>query len=311
MTSNSELFGNVLEYPDSAAQRRFSDLVGIDRTKARLVDEASVLIDPSALDAWGKKHHGSSLTAVRAVEQRTPLIVLAGDVGTGKTELAESVGDPIARRLQLQTLTLYPLSLGARGRGLVGEMSTLITQAFDHVRASLGAARDSHGRVRSAAILLIDEADAIAQSRELAQMHHEDRAGVNALIRAIDGLRRDRAPVLTIMCTNRAGALDPAVARRAAHVFTFERPTTAQVVHVLTKSLAGTSVSADAIAYAADALAQNAGRAWGATYSDIRQRFVPDLVMDAFGADRAITDEAVKAASIAFAPTRPFGAPDA
>jgi tRNA A37 threonylcarbamoyladenosine biosynthesis protein TsaE len=30
---------------------------------------------------------------------RTALVILAGDVGTGKTELAESAGDPIARSL--------------------------------------------------------------------------------------------------------------------------------------------------------------------------------------------------------------------
>ena len=36
-----------------------------------------------------------------------------------------------------------------------------------------------------AAILLIDEADALAQSPAQSQMHHEDRAGVNALVRKI------------------------------------------------------------------------------------------------------------------------------
>ena len=35
---------------------------------------------------------------------------------------------------------------------------------------------------RGAVILLVDEADALAQSREAAQMHHEDRAGVNAFL---------------------------------------------------------------------------------------------------------------------------------
>ena len=42
----------------------------------------------------------------------------------------------------------------------------------------------------------------MAQSRELGQMHHEDRAGVNALIRGVDYL---------VMCTNRLEALDHAV----------------------------------------------------------------------------------------------------
>lgn len=310
MTSTSELFGNVIEYPDGAAGERFNALVGIDHIKRRLVNEASVLINPYVLEQWSTKHHGSTLDAVRAVEERTPLIVLAGDVGTGKTELAESVGDPIARSLNLSMLTLYPLSLSARGRGLVGEMSTLITQAFEHVRSSLGQARDNSGKIRSAAILLIDEADAIAQSRELSQMHHEDRAGVNALIRAIDSFRRDRLPVLTVLCTNRSDALDPAIARRAAHVFTFTRPTIEQRNHVLATALTGTGVSAAAIDEAARLLGTESGRPWGATYSDLRQRFVPDLVLTAYGNDAPITESDLTESARTFVPTRPFGATD-
>lgn len=307
-TANSDLFSNVLEYPDGAARSRFEALVGLDHVKQRLVTEASVLINPRLLEDWSQRQHGVLLPAVSAVEQRAPLIVLAGDVGTGKTELAESVGDPIARNLRLDTLTLYPLSLSARGRGLVGEMTTLITQAFDHVRDSLAAARDRSGRVRSAAILLVDEADAIAQSRELAQMHHEDRAGVNALIRAIDGLRRDGLPVLTIMCTNRADALDPAIARRAAHVFTFVRPSLEQRVNVLTTALSGTSIPPEDVAKAAALLGDSDTRRWGVTYSDLRQRFIPDLVLDAFNQDIAITGARLMSAAESFAPTRPFGA---
>ncbi|ERK71027.1 hypothetical protein N136_02621 [Leifsonia aquatica ATCC 14665] len=189
-------------------------------------------------------------------------------------------------------------------------MSTLITQAFEHVRSSLGQARDVKGNIRNAAILLIDEADAIAQSRELAQMHHEDRAGVNALIRAIDSLRRDKLPVLTVLCSNRSDALDPAIARRAAHVFTFARPTTAQRVHVLTSALTGTGISAGAIEEAARLLGTDNGRAWGATYSDLRQRFVPDLVLSAYGDDTAITESGLTEAAKSFVPTRPFGGTD-
>ncbi|EAR25267.1 ATPase of the AAA+ class [marine actinobacterium PHSC20C1] len=310
MTSNSELFGNVLEYPDSAARQRFDALVGIDHIKRRLVNEASVLIDPQVLEQWSTRHHGSTLDAVRAVEERTPLIVLAGDVGTGKTELAESVGDPIARSLNLPVLTLYPLSLSARGRGLVGEMTTLITQAFEHVRSSLGQARDNKGKICNAAILLIDEADAIAQSRELSQMHHEDRAGVNALIRAIDSLRRDNLPVLTVLCTNRSDALDPAIVRRAAHIFAFTRPETEQRVHVLRTALVGTEISLSAINEAARLLGPDGERAWGVTYSDLRQRFVPDLVLNAYGSDTPLTELALSEAAETFVPTRPFGSID-
>ena len=55
-------------------------------------------------------------------------------------------------------------------------------------------------------------------------MHHEDRAGVNALIRGISQIATEAPGVLVVMCTNRIGALDPAIRRRAAAEFDFARP---------------------------------------------------------------------------------------
>ncbi|MCZ7538027.1 MAG: hypothetical protein M5T61_20270 [Acidimicrobiia bacterium] len=124
----SELFGHVQEFPDPDSGDRFNALVGLDHVKRRLVDEAAVLLDPRCLDTWAKTHHDGPIAAVRAVGERVPLIVLAGDVGTGKTEVAETVGHPIAQRLKVD-VTLYPLSLNA-GSGLVGQMTTLITNAL-------------------------------------------------------------------------------------------------------------------------------------------------------------------------------------
>ena len=59
-------------------------------------------------------------------------------------------------------------------------------------------------------------------------MHHEDRAGVNALIRGVDDFATGNLPAIVVMCTNRLDALDPAVRRRAAVTFTFNRPNEAQ-----------------------------------------------------------------------------------
>ena len=76
---------------------------------------------------------------------------------------------------------------------------------------------------RGAVILLVDEADALAQSREAAKMHYEDRAGVNVRIRGVDRLGNARLLVAVIMCTSRLDALDPAVQRRAVDILSFRR----------------------------------------------------------------------------------------
>ncbi|MGO8656634.1 AAA family ATPase, partial [Rhizobium ruizarguesonis] len=73
-------------------------------------------------------------------------------------------------------------------------------------------------------MFLVDEVDAVTQRRESAQMHHEDRAGGNAFIRGIDRLAERQLPVAVVLCTNRLTAIDPAVLRRAAEIFDFDRP---------------------------------------------------------------------------------------
>lgn len=306
MVAANELFGQALEFPDPDAQDRFQALVGIDEIKERLIAEASLLLDPDALEAWSQEYHGGFPMGAKEVSLRTPLVVLAGDVGTGKTELAESFGDAVARVMKVD-ITLYPLSLSARGTGAVGEMTSLLTAAFDEVRTAAQNARNKQGRVTRGLILLIDEADALAQSRELAQMHHEDRAGVNALIRGIDGLRRQKLPVLTVMCTNRLDALDPAVTRRAAAVFSFNRPNDEQRRALLAKLLDGFGIADADVKKVVTLTGPGEGRAHGATYSDIRQRLVAGAVMQAFANKAALSGADLVSAAKNFDPTRPFG----
>jgi AAA+ superfamily predicted ATPase len=301
------LFGAVDEFPNDRAADRFESLVGIDDIKSGVVAQARTLLDPMIVASWSEAAHGTVIAAAADMISRTALIVLEGDVGSGKTELAETVGEPIAVALGVK-VTLFPLSLSARGHGAVGEMTALLTDAVEKVREHAIAGRKKNGELRHATILLVDEADALAQSRELAQMHHEDRAGVNALIRGIDGLRNDQLPVLTIMCTNRIDALDPAVRRRAAAVFSFGRPDDAAREHLLRTLLDGAPLSAAELGELVKLTGPQPGRAFGCTFSDIRQRLVPAAVIEAIEQSGPITGESVIAIATDLVPTRPFEA---
>jgi AAA+ superfamily predicted ATPase len=300
--SAENLFDEVIELPDSDAQRQFQNLVGLDEMKELLLKEGRLLLNPSLLEEWSKKQHRSKLPCVDMFLDRPPLILFSGDVGTGKTTLANSFGDPIARTERIK-VTVMRLSLMTRGRGAVGEMTQLISQAFKEVESQSG--RGTGGKKPNAAtILVIDEADALAASRAADQMHHEDRAGVNALIRGIDRLTHKRLPILIVLSTNRHEAMDPAVLRRAAAHHKFSRPSDVQRVALLRQAF-GQLFTERELEKLADVTGPQAGRDYGYTYSDVMQRFIPTLVLDAFP-DAAITFDRAMSVAHRIEPTRPF-----
>lgn len=298
-----ELFDRRLDYPDLDARRRLTRLVGIDETKDRLTKMLGILVNPSGPRTWAKKHHPDAQVLLDYVERRPPLVVLAGDVGSGKTELAETIGDAIARQEGIP-VTLYPLSLATRGSGKVGEMTRLLSSAFALALEAALKLQRADGRAAGGVILLVDEADALTQSREDTQMHHEDRAGVNAFIRGVDQLAAKRVPAAVILCTNRLSAIDPAVLRRAAEIFIFNRPNAEQRRAVLEVPLGEVGLRNAEIEQIVAATGENRTRP-GFTYSDLTQRLIPTLVLDAYP-DHPITASRAVELARALVPTPPF-----
>jgi len=207
-------------YPDIAAQRWYERLVGLDDHKARLLIELEMLLYPERLEQWSKRYHGGQVLRVcELYGNRVPLILLEGDVGTGKTALAETIGDTLARQAgEGRQVHMLKINTQVRGTGQVGEMSDLIAQAFAQVEVRAKALGGDP------VLLLLDEADALAVSRETQQMHHEDKAGLNTLLQRLDKLRLTRLPIAALFITNRPEALDPAIRRRAALDLHFARP---------------------------------------------------------------------------------------
>lgn len=299
-----ELFERRITYPDFEPQERLARLVGLDDQKTRLTKILSLLVNPAGIEAWMRKHHAGAEGLLNTVLRRPPLVVLAGDVGSGKTELAETIGDAVARQEDIG-ITLFPLSLSTRGQGRVGEMTQLLSAAFDYTVTEATKLKGSSGRARGGIILLVDEADAITQSREAAQMHHEDRAGVNAFIRGVDRLGNGRLPAAVIMCTNRLGALDPAVKRRAADILTFERPGDAQRRAVLSGTFEQLGFSQSQIQEIIAATGPGNSQEYGFTFSDLTQRLLPAIVLDAYPSRPVDSTRALEIAHN-MKPTPPF-----
>lgn len=299
-----ELFAPRLTYPDPDARERLAELVGLDAHRTALSKFLAIAVNPSAFVEWTQQHHPEAADSLSVLLRRPPLAVLAGDVGTGKTVLAETIGDCVARAEDLP-VTLYPMSLSTRGQGRVGEMTQLITAAFDTVYEEAKKYKRPGNKPSAASLLLVDEADALAQSREAQQMHHEDRAGVNAFIRVVDRLAEPHLPAAVIMCTNRLSALDPAVRRRSGELLVFSRPSDEQRRAVLAPMLLALGLNEGDVRTIVEATGAVNGRTTGCTYSDLTQRLLPGIVMQAFPS-QAVDPAAAIQAAISLQPTPAF-----
>jgi SpoVK/Ycf46/Vps4 family AAA+-type ATPase len=290
MVASAELRLAETVHPTRHGQAEYEALLGVDAHKEALFSELSLILNRDRLDIWRKRHHGHGLAFLNTARVNAPLIVLSGDVGCGKTALAACVASPVARALDAR-ITVLQTPSDIRGGGYVGELSSRLTEAFTQAKSK--AAQVGRG------ILIIDEADDIATRRGQAQAHHEDRAGVNVLIKQIDDLAKEKTPMAVIMITNRVDVLDPAVMRRAVLTLNFSRPDDAARAIVFRHILDGTNPSETEIRSLVKATATKPSY----TYSDLTVRLARLALRRSMEADRPFSAKALLDAVPAVSPS--------
>jgi SpoVK/Ycf46/Vps4 family AAA+-type ATPase len=290
----------TIRYPNEQASSTLVSLVGIDQMRDDLERKLVLLLSPGSSEEWAKTHYRTQPpeALLQVMRSRYPLFVLEGDVGSGKTALARSIGNPIAFKLK-SPVVLFVMNAQVRGTGHVGEMTQNISRAFDE-------AERCEEREQVPTLLLIDEADALAQTRGGQQTHHEDDAGVNTLIQRIDRLRGRRMAVL--FATNLVQSLDSAILRRAAAIYHFSRPSAEQRLELLRTILAGTGIRDEEIQLLVQATEPKPIQGFGNgthryTYSDITQRVVPRAVETAIWSGNKLTLDLLLQACNNLAPT--------
>ena len=272
--SKSTVFEVKTDLPIKQFDDLANKLLGFESRYARIKKQVQLLLQVDELELWSKQKHGKKIALIDLLADQYPLAIFHGDVGTGKTANAEAIVNRLARDAKIEDALLFKLSNKVRGTGKVGEMGTLISQAFDEITRSIGS---GNGR----AFLIIDEGDSLGASRSQENSHHEDKVGVNTLIQAIDDLRKHGGRIFAILCTNRLAALDAAVLRRASIVEEFVRPSNEERHELFTKDLSDINFSENDIAELVSVTAPR-GEEPGWTYSDIRTRLYPTAVALAF-----------------------------
>jgi len=298
----STFLSEVIRYPNERFRTIYDSLVGLDTIKRDMFRKLALLLNPSYLNRWIADSYpaNSPQTLVQALRDRYPLIILEGEVGSGKTALARTIGHRLAVKLPGE-LALFVVNAQVRGGGHVGELTQNISRAFTE-------AENCQEREQIPVMLLVDEADALATARGGQQTHHEDDAGVNTLIQRIDRLRG--RPMAVIFATNLVQSLDAAILRRAIAVYHFDRPTPEQRADTFRRLLADINLRDQDIAYLVEWTKERPLPGFGNikhryTYSDISQRIIPYAVEQAIYAQtpRPISMDDLYSACLAVMPT--------
>lgn len=267
------IFDNTIELPNSEIQERTKKLVGFQSKYKRIYSNLKLLLDQEGLYEWSNKFHNTELPIITHLKEKYPLIILAGDAGTGKTVSAESIADEMIRELKKEGYFLK-LSTRVRGEGLHGQMGNLVNDAFAELKTQAGKKR--------IAFLLIDEADAIATTRSTLQMHQEEKAAVNTLIQKIDEIRELKGRAVVFMSTNRLHFIDEAILRRAAIILEFNRPDKEERKELFSICLDGLNLSDEELESLADLTGEEKNGGIGFSYSDLRLKVLPEAIASVF-----------------------------
>ncbi|MFT5823454.1 MAG: SpoVK/Ycf46/Vps4 family AAA+-type ATPase [Crocinitomix sp.] len=262
----------------SKIKKQYDALLGLENQKQFLLSNLRMILDKKGFSKWLKEYHPNGLGFLGEHTKRSPLIILSGDVGCGKTELANLIGTPLAELLK-ENVQVFSTPSDLRGSGRVGEISARITQTFRTIQEELDA---------ETGILIMDEADDVASSREEDQQHREDKAGVNALIKELDRLEKSNKKVAVLFITNRSAAMDPAILRRASIEIHFERPTKAILSEIVDHILNDLSIKAESKAEIVDALFRTDVPF---TFSDVFRRILPQGLSLAWQGNKSFDKE--------------------
>jgi SpoVK/Ycf46/Vps4 family AAA+-type ATPase len=282
----------ILTYPDDAAAARYAALVGVEDVKARLHNELALRLAPERLREWADRHGQQGLVADLASPQaRTPVIVLTGDSGTGKTALAESVGDPLSRSLGVKFYgyRIAPSAGGAR------QLEGALKPTRHAELASMQPNPETRGH-----IFIYDEhylLGAVPPSHRGGPA----RAPVAEMLQTAEALAARGEPTVIVVCVSHPAQVDPAVRRLSLEPFQLHRPDAAQreiVLRRLTERLALTDAELVRLVLATGPSEE----APGYTYGDLVQRLMHTAVLASYP-DRPLTAAAVVAAARRMSPT--------
>ncbi len=284
---------SILRYPDDGAATRYAALVGMDDVKSRLHNELALRLAPERLADWSQRYgHQRLVSALSPAQSRAPVIVLLGDSGTGKTALAESLGDPLARSLRV----------GLRGHRIGADPSSAeqleraLNPASGVQVAGIGPTPGIRGH-----IFICDQHYPGGTVPVDGYDGGPDPAAVVQALQAAEALAARGGAAVVIVCVSHPTQIDPAVRRLSLEPFLLSRPNAAQRETVLRRLTVGLPVTDAELVRLVRSTGPRDGTP-GYTYGDLAQRLMQAAILESYP-DRALTVATLIAVARRLSPT--------
>lgn len=136
--TETKVFDRETLLPDERLKRTEGTLIGFEQRYTRIRGQLNLMLSMDEIGAWNRAHHGGRLHLCDLISEQYPLAIFYGDVGTGKSVTAECMANRLVAESGVEDSLLFKLSTRVRGSGKVGEIGTLLSQAFSTVTQSAG-----------------------------------------------------------------------------------------------------------------------------------------------------------------------------
>jgi SpoVK/Ycf46/Vps4 family AAA+-type ATPase len=220
------------------------------------------------------------------------VIVLAGDSGTGKTALAESLGDPLARSLGVK-LCGYRMGPDPVSGGLL-ERALNPTSCWEE------AGIQPNPMVRGY-IFIYDQHYVLGTVPMDGRRRGGDPPAVSQVLQAAETLAARGESAAVIVCVSHPSQIDPAVRRLSLEPFLLTRPDAAQREIVLRRLTDGLSMTDAELVRLVRATGPREGTP-GYTYGDLVQRLIRVAILESYPA-RPLTAATLVAVARRLSPT--------
>ena len=93
-------------------------MLGFAARYARIHDQLRLLLNVGGLEEWNCNHHGGKLAICDLVAEQHPFVIFYGDVGTGKTAMAECIANKLVAEARSEELrSSSSCRIGCAGAG--------------------------------------------------------------------------------------------------------------------------------------------------------------------------------------------------